>query len=841
MSAEKQPAKPDEGAPEEKPPRGPLLKPLRGRRDLWIIPALLVGGGLIVAGISKWTSRAEGPDFAGALTTAQALVEQQDYEHAMEFLNSTIAPALGDPSVTPENMAAYHLVAGDIIYYLQKKRRIDVRDNHEQVVQQYTTAQRDFKADLGTIRQGNLVDSLVSLGELRSALDEYRRLPDDAGPRKWSLLKQLAAKALAKPDAGLDHEQLTTLLVELRDTADLPKPERLWAVTSLAQLDLASGHADEAMRRLLPEVQKLDSRLTPEAGHLFVLLARASIMLDDIDRAQEHLTNAERSIPEGDDDQATLNIILGQIAQARESLEEARDRFQNVCVRFGTQAAAIPAWIGLGEVEADMGRFEESRGAYSKAIDLVLGQPHPDHELVHTLDESIGQRHRERFLKEQFEDALAFAELSRKLYRSPETPPGETIERLAETHLRLAEQILAEQGKSEIPGSTPELEGLDPEVVREIRRHFSEAGELYLEHYRVMLVKAAEKAADSLWKAADSFDRSGDQKSAIAAFEEYVQNRAEDPRRLEGMFRLARAFQAQGDYKGAIALFEQIQKLNPVSEEAYRSSVPLAQCYLLASDDADADKAEKELLRVLKGDTLQPTSPQFRTALIELGQMYRRVGRYTQAIERLTEAMQRYPDLEEDPQTLYALADCNRLSATEVRKELKASMPLSERQILEQLVIERLSAALDLYEKTRVRLERNLSSSSKELTRTLLRNSVLYRGDCSYDLGVATREDPDTSRQHFEQAIRFYDAAAQRFADDPGSLAAMVQIVNCYAALGKWREAQTAHERARARLAELPATIWESADGPMRREHWERWLETSVQLDQTRQASASPE
>lgn len=840
MSDEKPTPSADQPA-EEKAPRGPLLKPLRGRRDLWIIPALVVGGALIFTGISRWTHRADAPDFTGALATAESLIEKQEYETAMEFLNSTIAPSLGDPGVTPENMAAYHLIAGDIIYYLQKKKRIDVRDNNQHIVQQYNTAQRDFHAELNTARLGNRIDCLISLGELKTALEDYRRLGDDAGPRKWSLLKRLAETSVASPDAGLDREQVLALLVELRDTPDLPRSERLWAVASLARIDLDAGNPEEATRRLLPEVQKLDSRLTPEAGHLFVLLARASVALDDLDRAREQLSYAEQSVPEGHDDQATVNTILGQIAQAGESLEEARDRFQNVTTRFGPMAVSIPAWIGLGEVEGDMGRFEESRLAFAKAIELLQKQPHPDHDLVHTIDHSISQRHRERFLKEQYEDALAYAELARKLYPRPQPTPPETIERLAETNLRLAEQILANHADSTQVAETPNLEGLDPQIVRQIRHHFAEAGNLYIEHYRSLLVKEAEKAADSLWKAADSLDRSGDQNSAIAAFEEYVENRAEDPRRLEGMFRLARAFQARGDYKGAITLFEEIQRLNPVSEEAFRSSVPLAQCYLLASDDADADKAEAKLLEVLKGDTLQPSSTQFRTALTELGQMYRRVGRYTQAIERLNEATQRYPELNDDPQTLFALADCNRLSAAEVRKELKGSMPLSERQILEQLVIERLTTALDLYERTRVRLERNLNPRTTELTRTLLRNAVLYRGDCSYDLGLATREDTDTSRQHFERAIRFYDAAAQRFADDPGSLVAMVQIVNCYAALEKWREAQTAHERARARLAELPSNVWDRDDGPMRREHWERWLEASVQLDQSRQAAATPE
>jgi tetratricopeptide (TPR) repeat protein len=113
----------------------------------------------------------------------------------------------------------------------------------------------------------------------------------------------------------------------------------------------------------------------------------------------------------------------------------------------------------------------------------------------------------------------------------------------------------------------------------------------------------------------------------------------------------------------------------------------------------------------------------------------------------------------------------------------------------------------------------------------ILRNAIFYRGDCAYDLG-----DYDT-------AIRLYDAAAQRYATDPASLVAMIQIVNCYAAQGKMREARTAHSRAQMRLRELPESSWQGAMTPMDRRHWERWLETSLRLEKAEkqaQAGQSP-
>jgi tetratricopeptide (TPR) repeat protein len=266
----------------------------------------------------------------------------------------------------------------------------------------------------------------------------------------------------------------------------------------------------------------------------------------------------------------------------------------------------------------------------------------------------------------------------------------------------------------------------------------------------------------------------------------------------------------------------------------------MAQCYLLSSDDVDWPRAEATLLAVVGGNVLQPDSPQFRAALIELGEMYRRIGQYSKAIERISEVTERYADLADDPRMISALAEANRLSASEIRRRLRESMPQSERQTLEKLERDRLAEAMRLYDRARVVLDTGDQKRRSELDRVLLRNAVFYRGDCAYDLGEASKADPQAARPYFEMAIRYYDSAAQRYAEDPSSLVAMIQIVNSYAALGKWREAQTAHERARARLAELPASAWDRDDKPMRREHWERWLEAGVQIDRL-QAAAAPD
>jgi tetratricopeptide (TPR) repeat protein len=145
-------------------------------------------------------------------------------------------------------------------------------------------------------------------------------------------------------------------------------------------------------------------------------------------------------------------------------------------------------------------------------------------------------------------------------------------------------------------------------------------------------------------------------------------------------------------------------------------------------------------------------------------------------------------------------------------------MPESQRRELERLRRDRLRTAMGEYERVALRTNVPLDPHVSGVERNAIRNAFFFRADCAYDLG------------EFDRAIEFYDAAAQRFSDDPASLVAMVQIVNAYAATDRWTEARTAHERARQRFRELPPEAFDRPDMPMDRRHWERWLDSVAEL-----------
>ena len=60
---------------------------------------------------------------------------------------------------------------------------------------------------------------------------------------------------------------------------------------------------------------------------------------------------------------------------------------------------------------------------------------------------------------------------------------------------------------------------------------------------------------------------------------------------------------------------------------------------------------------------------------------------------------------------------------------------------------------------------------------------------------------------------------------DPTALAAYVQIVNAYCALGKVAEAKTANERAKWLLRRMPPENFSQGGFTMPKEYWDKWLQ----------------
>ncbi|MBZ0171788.1 MAG: tetratricopeptide repeat protein, partial [Phycisphaerales bacterium] len=311
---------------------------------------------------------------------------------------------------------------------------------------------------------------------------------------------------------------------------------------------------------------------------------------------------------------------------------------------------------------------------------------------------------------------------------------------------------------------------------------------------------------------------------AIESFTTFADTVRDDARQPEARFRLGQMFQARGEYLIAADYYtglidEQQDSLRPgVGLWADLSYVPLAQCYIQDVDDGNDDDALRLLGSAIDGARGGPDRPEFRQAVLELGNLAFRGGRYAEAIERYEEALARESDLGDEPLVRFRLADSYRLLAEEIDRRLAEPMSDRDAGLLADERSGHLRRAIELFTGVRDELSGRDPRTLSQVEKTYLRNAFFYLGDCAFDL------------RSFEEAIEYYGMARSSYPGEPAVLVALIQIVNAYIELGDTRSARTANERAKAFYQSLPPEVWDDPNLPLGRREWERWLNSNAKL-----------
>ncbi|MBX3387308.1 MAG: tetratricopeptide repeat protein [Phycisphaeraceae bacterium] len=821
-------------------------------RLVWPLPVLAVGLGLLVGGLTIAVKSRPKPDPSRPLARAVALAESRKYEECIELLNTQVKRFIdaGEAGgVRPEHLRDYHLTVARSFSGAQELLGFNRSENHRVVVDNYRAAQ-SHEAVLLEGDVFRLVASLLALDRIDEALtvvrsaDFSRKEPGEGGVGAGSgqarirLFRQIVEHNMrsSSPRDGVTLE----LLGELQLEPELSPVDRAWVVARQAELLLSAGRAEDAIVKLLPRI-RIGERASAEVNaELHALLGRAYFEAGQFDAAMRQLEVASESLDPLDPARAPVEVMIGRIMQTVGDLPGARARFLHVVSEQSTTESYLPALLGLAEVEGAVigagypeeasADLESSIRRYAEVVDRVRTRPPPSRWGVtrERVASSLLDRAVDREQAEDLASSLRFAKLAESLYRDHEVPT-DVHSMLARVHRRMGElQLSAAKGREGVDFSFARL---NPIERTEIKSHFL----LAAEHSKAFASKVSasdqEGYADAMWMAADSYDQAGDLESAKREFGAYADSAADaDPRKQEARFRLAQTFMALGDFGSAAALFRSLREGGTMKGSGPwgdLSVVPLARCLLRDDSSDNDDEAENLLLSVVDGSVVAPESPTFRDALVELGRLYYSTGRHAAAVGRLRELVRRYPDEMAIEHWRFWLADSLRLSAAGIAASLDQSLPHAERAQLAEARAERLSEAMGKYREVRTALEARPATSLTELDRLYIRNAYFYEGDCAFDLG------------DFDLAVRAYDSARQRYAEEPASLVAMVQIVNAYVAQERWAEARTANERAAHHLERFPESVWARSDLPMERRHWERWLDARTLLDRREHESAS--
>jgi len=801
-------------------------------RTHWQAPALLLAVVLLVGGVMTAILTAPKPNIVRMLDEAEQLITAEKFQPAMEVLNKKLLPYRNAGSLTADQRKQFHLLRARAMYLGEKAAGVEIEENAKSVAEEYAEASEE-SVKLDPRDRFYLANTQVVLKKFKQAIDLANSMPAESRVEKGKIIKRVVEGLLEAPD--FDADTTLRLIAEFLGEREVTVADRGWALARQAELLMRQGLLTSAITKMLQTMPSLINDLgRDQLGELYLLLGKSYFETDALSEASRQLNLAAKLLLPSDLKHAQATVLLARIDEQigdppEEGRVQAKAKYKDVIERFSSSEARLSALLGLGEVCAAMGSTADSLAAFGELVgELVAGKTNPDVS-IHTVTDSIMSRASARFDAGKMDETLDFTSLVEKLYPSDAIPP-EALALMAKAHRKAAEDLYkaTEVGSARLL----ELARLDPATREQVRQHLVAAGRYFKRHADRISINDNAGFGKSLWMAADSFDNAGDPEQAIPLFSDFAKYFPGDRRQPEARFRLASAYQARGDYGMAEQHFSQLiadsvqqgGNVGPLGDESY---VPLAQCYLLDADPSNDAQAEPLLVHVAEGHAGSTSSAQFRDALIELGRLRTAKNDYAGAIQLLDEAATRFPDWTQIDGVRYSLADALRQDARGILKTLSEAMPDAKRQALTAARAERLKRAVTLFDKARRSLESRDPRRLSRLEQIQLRNSYFYGADCEFEL------------KDYDNAIRHYDAAREKYSGDPASLVAMVQIVNAYIEQGDKQRAATAQERAQRFYKSLPLSVWADPNLPMSRQDWEKWLKSMDALKPINQPTAS--
>lgn len=783
--------------------------------QLWQIPVLLAGVILLAAGVMVALPKSGPVDFVGKLNNIGNYVIARNFDQAQKLLTE-LKPFI-DRTPQPQQ-ARYSQLWGDVIYLQQMGRPVPLRNQYKKVIDYYQDAERrGLPADQE--HQARWAKSLVALERDDLALRMMQHLPPGEG--RYSILKRIIerTRGQAQLDTG-QYEKLTKLVVrfleEVRQEPQASKrrAQSIWAAALQAQIMLQTDRPAQAIDFLNLKLARLGGQSAPS---LMVRLAQGYQQVGKHAQATTWYRSARDRSPPRDPLNAEILVGLAQIELAESSdVNAALGMFSRAARQFPTTGAWFDAIIGMADCQARLHRHPQAMRNFGLAVQQLLDQPHAPKAKVDRLSDLIWMHY--EVSRDQRDDDQALEYLSLLQRQSGQSISPRLLGALANTHEdKGQERLEAGLGGAGGDDAPPLPEATRRVAFQEGAAHFETAADYYRRHARAVALSDEQAYGTSLWAAAENYDKAQRWKKSIDAFEEFIKNRAGEPRHLEAKTRLGLALMADEQIQAAKKHFQDLIENRPKSSAAHNSYVPLAQCHIKAGD---LGAAERVLLQVVRNHpSLTPQASQYREALIELGSLYYRMEAYPRAIRELETAVQRYGRTKDGPVLHHRLAQAYRKSIGEIDRWLDEPLPPSRMIDLKRERQQRLERAGDLYAEAINGFEAQPSQTLSPLQRQMHRNAFFYRADCAYDL------------KDYEQAIKLYYLAARKFEKDPASLVALVQIVNAHSVLGQTQQARVAHGRAQRQLSQIPDEAFDDPAHPMTRRYWEDWLHWSMKLN----------
>jgi tetratricopeptide (TPR) repeat protein len=755
------------------------------------------------------------------IDVARTYIAQLRPEAALEQLNRL----LEKEKLEKDREAEIHLLLAEALELGQKQRKINIPENHRRIIEQTLMATEKGVKPTAAMNQ-RLAESYEALGRTTEALMYYRRaMMMNPAKALWVQRKIIDLQLAAEDPAGA-----AAALEEYLTRPELKDGERSWAMGEMAHIQVDRGDFAIALKTL---EEALRLNVDPvDQGQISYWLGYCKYKLGDLAEAERYLRVAREQLKIQHPLDADAAYLLGKIAQDQKKVEEANSFYEAVLTSHSDSKVAVAAQLGRGVCRILQAKDDPGLTDLHDATNYINGREAVKrHYKVEALTamKSASQALAERG---NFQGALEVMAYEQSLVEDgtnkPQAMPASFYARLGSIYERRAQQV-----EENLPDSIAAAEKIKRE--QQIRDYRAKAGDALIAYSRALALSDDKGYAEALWKGVDLYDHAGDLQRMISALELFAAERPEDPLTPDSLLRLGKAYQAAGNFDKAISAYQRNQFRYPNTLAASKSAVPLAQAYVAKGPEYYA-KAEAVLNGVVTNNPLvTPEASEFKQALFEMAQLYYRTNRYEEAVAKFEELTARYPKDERMGQLVFLMGDSYRKSAAllvvptgnakvattqasggaipaaAVVKPAAPAVPAPDPVAVAAAKRDRLENARKLFDRC-VEIYRR-SPPAGETDKLFCKLAYFYRADCVFDLG------------NFEESIKLYDNAAFRYQDDPSALAAYVQIVNAYCALGKTAEAKTANERAKWLLRRMPPEAFADGGFTMPKEYWDKWLQ----------------
>ncbi|MEM9295477.1 MAG: hypothetical protein AAGA57_06720, partial [Planctomycetota bacterium] len=346
-----------EGAVGEAPAREPL--PLGPGREptwsqVWQLPVLVLGLGLLILGVSLSLPSYDGPDFPGAMDSTAAMLDAGQLDDAAAKIDAIAAePEFLQGDKTPELHGRFEQLRSDWLY-LDIHRRPYIDPEVEEVASALDRVAQGYKAsqDLGHFLPARSLrryaETLAWLGRDEQALEIIHQLPAQAQDERVSMLRGLIERFADRP-ADSEDRAITELIrdfeTEVAGVTDRNRrtTHEVWAAELRARRLIQAEAPDAAADLLSRRIPVLGARLPDPTDEtalapLYVALADAHRKAGRAGDAGIYYRRADALVEPSDTLRARILVGLGRVETLERGLADVggRDRaegFYNIALR----------------------------------------------------------------------------------------------------------------------------------------------------------------------------------------------------------------------------------------------------------------------------------------------------------------------------------------------------------------------------------------------------------------------------------------------------------------------------------------------------------------------------